>query len=112
MQPFEPSPPVEELPEPPRHAWYYKLGMILFIVVCFEVGIFLLLFPWMQSWQTNSLASLSPWMRHLWNSSFFKGALSGVGLLNLYISIAELIRLCRRPASKAPPAGRLKVSVL
>jgi hypothetical protein len=86
--------------------------MVLFIVVCFEVGLFLLLFPWMQYWRNNFIAGLAPWVRQLWNSSFFRGALSGVGLVNLYISIAEIIRLRRRASARVSPAGRLKVSVL
>jgi hypothetical protein len=112
MQPVQPQPPLEEMAEPPKHAWYYKLGMVLFIVVSFEVGLFLVLFPWMQYWRNNSIAGLAPWMRPLWNSSFFKGALSGVGLVNLYISIAEVIRLRRRAHARVSSADRLKVSVL
>ncbi len=80
--------------------------MLLFIIVCFEVGLFLMLFPWMRYWRTNSIATAAPWVQQLWNNSFFRGALSGLGVLNLYISIAELVRLRR------PPADRLKVSVL
>jgi hypothetical protein len=112
MQPVQPQPPLEDLAEPSKPAWYYKLGMVLFIVVCFEVGLFLLLFPWMQYWRNNSIAGLAPWLRQLWNSSFFRGALSGVGMVNLYISIAEIIRLRRRISARVSPADRLKVSVL
>ncbi len=112
MQPVQPQQPLEELAETPRPAWYHKLGMVLFIVVCFEVGLFLLLFPWMQYWRNNTISSLAPWVHDLWNSSFFRGALSGVGLVNLYISIAELIRLRRRGNTRGSPADRLKVPVL
>jgi hypothetical protein len=106
MQPVEPQPPVEELAEPPRLAWYHKLGSLLFIVVCFEVGVFLLVFPWLDYWNNNLIASLSPWVRGIWVSPFFRGALSGLGVVNMYISLAEVIRL-RRPA-----ADRLKESLL
>ena len=106
MQPVEPPRPVAELEEPPKLAWYHKLGSLLFIVVCFEVGVFLLVFPWLDYWNNNLIASLAPWVRDVWQSPFFRGALSGLGIVNMYISLAEVIRL-RRPA-----ADRLKESLL
>jgi hypothetical protein len=105
MQPLEPQ-PVADFAEPPRFAWYHKLGSLLFIVVCFEVGVFLLVFPWLDYWNNNLIANLAPWVRDVWESPFFRGALSGLGVVNMYISLAEVIRL-RRPA-----ADRLKESLL
>jgi hypothetical protein len=87
-----------------KHGWAHKLGIILFVIVCFEVGVFLLIFPWTQQWDGNSLANLIPGLRDYWSSSYFRGAWSGLGLLNIYISIGELMRL-RRPSG--PPADRL-----
>jgi hypothetical protein len=110
MRPVEPQfrgvEEPSEAPEPVKHAWYHKLGVILFVIVCFEVGVFLLIFPWTQQWDGNSLANLLPWLRDYWTSSYFRGALSGLGVLNVYISIGELLRL-RRLGSGRPPADRL-----
>jgi hypothetical protein len=106
MQPVEPEPPVEEFLERPKVSWFHKLASLLFIIVCFEVGVFLLVFPWMDYWGNNSIAALSPWVRSVWESAYFRGALSGLGLVNIYISLAEVFRLRRRPAD------RLKVSVI
>jgi hypothetical protein len=108
MQPVEPHSPIEAPLErvPAKTAWYQKLGALLFIIVCFEVGVFLLIFPWMEYWNNNSIANLAPWMREVWDSPFFRGALSGLGVINICISLAEVFRLRR------PPPGRLKVSVL
>jgi len=107
MQPVEPRHSgLAEVDAPPRLAWYHKLGSLLFIVVCFEVGVFLLVFPWLDYWNNNLIASLAPWVRDIWVSPFFRGALSGLGVVNMYISLAEVIRL-RRPA-----ADRLKESLL
>ena len=108
MHPVErQAPGIEETAEAPdlaRHTWAHRLGVILFVIVCFEVGVFLLIFPWTQQWDGNSIANLLPGLRDYWTSSYFRGALSGLGLLNIYISIGELLRL-RRPAR--PPAARL-----
>jgi hypothetical protein len=109
MHPVEPrfDKPVE--PVHIRHTWYHKLGIFLFIIVCFEVGAFLTVFPWTPQWDSNSLANLFPLLRNLWTSSYFRGALSGVGLLNIYISLGEVSRL-RRPA--LPPPDKLRTSTL
>ncbi|MGP0072130.1 MAG: hypothetical protein ACLPWF_09370 [Bryobacteraceae bacterium] len=97
-------------PEPervhPRHTWIHKLGVFLFIIVCFEVGAFLTVFPWTPQWDNNSMANLLPGLHDLWASSYFRGALSGLGLLNIYISLGEVSRLRR------PRADRLRVSTL
>ena len=37
-------------------------------------------------------------MRDVWDSSYFRGALSGLGLVNIYISLAEVFRLRRCPS--------------
>ena len=45
-----------------------------------------------------------PWLRDYWTSSYFRGALSGLGLLNIYISLGELLRLrvrARLPTDRA-----------
>ena len=106
MQPVEPQLPVEESIEPARPGWHHKLGSFVFMIVCFEVGAFLLIFPWLPYWDSNSIASLAPWLRNIWDSAYFRGALSGLGVVNIYISVAEAFRIRRSSADK------LKVSIL
>jgi hypothetical protein len=116
MHPVEPrAPRIEDPDETPvhaRHTWIHKLGIFLFIIVCFEVGAFLTVFPWTPQWDSNSVANLFPWLRDLWISSYFRGALSGLGLLNIYISLGEVSRLRRPPVDRLPPADKLKASTL
>jgi len=123
MRPIEPKIVAEPDRDPSaapvhvRHNFYHKLGIFLFIVVCFEVGAFLTVFPWTPQWDSNSLANPFPWLRDFWTSSYFRGALSGLGLLNIYISLGEVTRLRRPPpgrppTSGLPPADKLRVSTL
>ena len=114
MQPLRPpaspsgTPPalVSQRSAPARRSWAQKLGSLLFVLVCFEVGAFLLLFPWMEYWDHNSIAAFAPWVRSVWDSAYFRGALSGLGLVNIYIALAEVLRMLR------PRPDRLKVPVL
>ncbi len=93
--------------EGPRNLWVYKLGALLFAILCFELGAFLLVFPWLENWDSNLILSLWPSLRPVWMSPYFRGALSGVGLLNFYISATEILSLRRF----ARPAGQSQTGV-
>ncbi len=89
----------------PPSRWHHKLASVLFSIFCFELGIFLVVFPWMEAWKTNYFSWISPvtlgqtWLaefwRNLWLSPHFRGAISGLGLVNIYVSILEVFRLRR-----------------
>jgi hypothetical protein len=59
------------------------------------VGLVLLLLPWLPSWDQNYFSGSSPAWFALWMNSYFRGAISGVGALNVYIAFAELLGLLR-----------------
>jgi hypothetical protein len=85
--------------------WYHKLSSLLFAIFCFELGVFLIVFPWMDGWDMNYFAWIAPetastaWIseywRTIWTSTHFRGAVSGLGFVNIYISILEAMRLRR-----------------
>jgi hypothetical protein len=83
--------PVEK---PRAYRWLQKLSAILLIVFCLELGCFLLVVPWVGDvWENNFFSSLL--RRGYWDSGYFRGALSGLGVINLYISLVEIVRLRR-----------------
>jgi hypothetical protein len=92
--------PVEAAEEAQRTSWTQRLWSLIFVVFCFELGVFLIVFPWLDYWNNNSIASLSPWLREMWDNPYFRGALSGLGFVNVYISLAEVFRLRRPPTDK------------
>jgi hypothetical protein len=81
--------------EPPRYRWYHKLLALLAVIFCFEMGVFLLVFPWVSEWDLNYFARLPFWAENVWISPYFRGAISGIGLVNIYISFVEVFRLRR-----------------
>lgn len=85
---------------PPRR-WYHKPLALLFSVLCFELGVFLAVFPWLEFWDSNYFAALAPAIQTIWPSPYFKGAISGLGVVNIYISFVEIFRL--RRFSPSPP---------
>jgi hypothetical protein len=81
--------------ERPPYRWYHKMAGVMAAIFCFELGVFLLVFPWASEWDVNYFAFLPLWARTLWMSPYFRGAISGLGILNIYISFLEVFRLRR-----------------
>ena len=41
---------------PPGPGWFQRLSSVLFIIFCFELGLFLLIYPWTDGWSDNYFA--------------------------------------------------------
>ena len=82
------------MPERVYH-WGHKLGGLLFVNFCFVIGVALAVFPWLDWWDANYFSYFSPAWRRIWLNPYFRGAVSGVGLLNVFISFVEIFRLKR-----------------
>ncbi len=103
MMPGEPTPHLQDtaLPGPvpvrlPEYRWYHKMYAVLFVTFCLEIGIFLLVFPWTDYWDINYFSTIlsASWHRY-WDNTYVRGAISGLGVVNLYIAIMEAFRLRR-----------------
>ena len=57
------------------------------------VGIVLLVAPWTVLWEGNVLLQPSSWLRGLLLSPFARGAVSGLGLVNILLAIDEARQL-------------------
>jgi hypothetical protein len=94
----EPAPPQLEV-EPPRRSrtWQSRLLRICFVIFTFEIGAFLVVIPWMEeSWNLNAIQQLAPALQRIWIDPYFRGAITGLGLVNIYIACQEVFRLFRR----------------
>ncbi len=72
-----------------------RLLTILYIVFCFEMGVFLFVLPWITLWNRNFFADHYPWVSSLTRNYFVRGAVSGVGLADIWLAVYELWRLRR-----------------
>ena len=92
-------PPASSVPEPeaqPRRHW---LLLLCFALFSFEIGIFLVVFPWMDNWTLNYFPGAFPKLDDFWDEPALKGAISGLGVVNIYVAILQLLRLFRRSGS-------------
>ena len=76
-----------------------KLTIIFFILICFEIGVLLLILPWVPSpsWNENYLLVLIadklhwPSLAMFMRSGYVRGAVTGLGLLNIMLAVGEII---------------------
>jgi hypothetical protein len=68
------------------HRWILGICVIIF---AFELGLFLLVFPWLPNWDLNWIPLHSSFVSNFWMNQYFRGALSGLGLLNIYVAVTE-----------------------
>ena len=84
-------------PEKVRRSWPARLLNICFAIFALEIGIFLVIFPWMDDvWKVNYFQAAVPALRNIWEDPYFRGALTGLGLLNCYVACWELLQALRR----------------
>lgn len=79
-----------------RATWMEKTAAVLFCVFCIELGLFLLVYPWLDNyWSRNWLIQLRPDWTPTLLSQQFRGAISGLGILNIFLGFLEVLRLSR-----------------
>ena len=101
--PLDSPNPIEQIEQAPPsipYRWYHKLSALLFIIFCLEIGVVLLVMPWSEYWDNNFFATWTPSARDLWESSYVRGAVSGLGIVNIFISFTELFRMRRFSKSR------------
>ena len=72
-----------------------KVLYIIYVLYCLEVGAFLVIFPWMRLWDQNLLLDYSVYLRLLFLNNFFRGAVSGLGIANLFLGAWEIVHFQR-----------------
>jgi len=79
-----------------------KLLVGIYILYCFEVGAFLIVFPWLDFWKENLLLAHWPFLQPLFLNPFFRGAVTGLGVSNIFLGAWEIGNLWRRLQQDRP----------
>ena len=83
-------------PKPTRTwTWQSRVWTGCFAIFCLEIGAFLTVFPWLDSWRLSHFPAMFPWILSLWEDPYLRGAISGLGLVNLAIAAAQVNHLLR-----------------
>lgn len=83
-------------PRGPKPAWQRRLLRLTLALFTFEIGIFLIVFPWTENWNSNYFQVFTPAIQELWQQPSFRGALTGLGFVNIYIAILQVFYALRR----------------
>jgi hypothetical protein len=81
-----------ELNVSPMTVWAHRLSMVILVLFCIELGMLLTILPWTSVWTENSLLTSYPSLRAALRNEFARGAISGLGLVDIWIGIWEAIR--------------------
>ena len=74
---------------------------LLVIGFFFEIGFVLIVVPWSAFWDRNYFALLLPQLETLITNNVFRGAISGLGLVNVLAGLADLVSLlAARPSDR------------
>jgi hypothetical protein len=76
--------------------WQRRLLRISLALFTLEIGLFLVFFPWMESWDHNYFHTISPSLEQLWSQPSFRGALTGLGFVNIYIACLQFLYSFRK----------------
>jgi hypothetical protein len=71
-----------------------KISFYFYVFYCFEVGIFLITAPWFlpNVWENNYFFFVFPKLKSIFLNAYFRGAVSGVGVLNLLLAVSEVVQ--------------------
>lgn len=71
--------------------WPARIMRVVEVMVWLELGLILLIVPWKRAWTDNSLVLNYPQLRAFLEMNFIRGAVSGIGLLDLWVGISRAV---------------------
>jgi hypothetical protein len=83
---------------------------LLLVAFFLEVGFVLIVAPWSSFWDRNYFAESLPLVDAIISNNYVRGAVSGLGVINVAAGVVELFSLLvsrhvdRRPASSISPS--------
>jgi hypothetical protein len=69
---------------------------VLYVLVCLEVGVFLILVPWSAIWERNYFLRAYPMLGMIVLDPTFRGAVSGLGIANIYVVLHDVLERRRQ----------------
>jgi hypothetical protein len=91
-----PDPILQSAPAPSKpqglDLWIQRLKLGIDVVFFIELGMILVVLPWTNLWTNNSLVSNLPAVKMFTDHGFVRGVVTGFGLLNIWIGIADAVQ--------------------
>ncbi len=82
----------------------HRLRHVLWMLLLFELGVVLLILPWLQLWESNYFLGYFPALRPYLLHPSLRGAISGLGGLDILMAADLVWRQMRMKATQARSA--------
>lgn len=97
-EPQLPTPEQAPATAPKQSMWLRRVLSVAWVIFCFELGLVLMIYPWTEAWTSNYFAWLgSAVFQHrwheIWMTGYVRGAVTGLGVANVWAAIAEALRM-------------------
>jgi hypothetical protein len=80
-----------DAPEP-APVWLQRMSLTVLVLFCFYIGGLLAIIPWSpRLWDHNGWLLAHPSLYALLNHGWVRGVVSGIGLIDIWIGISELL---------------------
>jgi hypothetical protein len=101
----DPTPAPQSEPAQENHAemplWLQRTFVGVYVLFCIELGLVLIMLPWTRFWFNDGWLAQWPQLQHLLQRGFVRGAVSGLGLLDIWLGVLEAIRYRERRSTGA-----------
>jgi hypothetical protein len=75
---------------------------LVYIVFLLEAGFVLIVVPWLAFWDRNYFAQIVPSLHAVITNNFVRGAISGLGVIDVVVGFGELLSLLGNRTSGHP----------
>jgi hypothetical protein len=82
--------------------WLQRTFVGVYVLFCIELGLVLITLPWTRFWFNDGWLAQWPQLQHLLQQGFVRGAVSGLGLLDIWLGVLEAIRYRDRRSAGTP----------
>jgi hypothetical protein len=78
-----------------------RIFRFVMLLVWLELGLVLILVPWSDLWEANYFLYQYPYLGFFLKNPFLRGAISGLGLMNVFFSVEAFRRRAMALARRA-----------
>ena len=71
--------------------WLQRLFAVVYVLFCMLVGMILITMPWKGGWFDSGLIARWPGVQAALQHGFVRGAISGLGLIDIWMGVMEAV---------------------
>jgi hypothetical protein len=76
----------------PAPLWLQRLSLCVLVLFCVYLGVLVMVLPWWtRMWDQNLFLEARPHLARVLHTGAVRGAISGLGLLDIWIGISEAV---------------------